>query len=55
MEPVINTSHLIITKILLHCVISEVTAQHILHIQYILLIAANISDKLTVVETYSHY
>ena len=48
-------SLLSIITILLHCIISEVTAQHTLHIQYKLLIAANFCDKQTVVITYSLY
>ena len=48
-----SSVHTIIT-VVLHSIIWEVTAQHI-HIQYKLLIAANICDKQTVVVTYSFY
>ena len=49
-----SSVHIIII-ILLHCIIQEVTLQHTLHIQYKLLIAANICDNQTVVVTYSLY
>ena len=51
MEPVISTYH---HNNSITCIIQEVPLQHTLHIQYKLLIAANI-DKQTVVVTYFLY